>query len=142
MGRELCQGSLLEEVLPNFFIWKMNSVNQVSGGIGAFQQRECELQWFTAEMAVGDLALSRNWKKAGVDGARETMVRGQAEVKAPGAMTTRRSWSWPYEKLLSDINRSVFWKDHSDHSMKTRLERVRMDKGRTDELEWTTFMKS
>lgn len=42
------------------------------------------------EMAVGSLAHSSNWKKAGVDGARETIVQGQAEVKTSRTVATSR----------------------------------------------------
>lgn len=84
-------------------------------------------------------------KKAVVDEAKETMVQGQAGVKASGTnfghdkdfgpdLMRNRKYVKEF-KLGSDMNRSVFWTDNSGYCMETRLVRVKMDQGRTDELQ-------
>ena len=83
-----------------------------------------------------------------MNGARETTVQGEAVIKAPKTMAMIRMlvltfreignpWTIDW-KLCSDMNKFVFWKDH----IKARLERVRMDKGRTDELQWMMFINT
>lgn len=82
-----------------------------------------------------------SWSK-GINGSRPGRSQGIQDSfhdKALGLNLMRNREYLKDFKLCSDMNRSVFWKDHSDHCMEARTER---SKWRTDELRWITFMNS
>lgn len=65
-------------------------------------------------MAVGNLGHSGNWEKTSVDVARETMVQGQAGVKAPRPLAMIRRLVltlWEIINIWTILSYSVTWID-------------------------------